>query len=184
MNHIAVVGFPELSAEDQEWIEGIRASHDPQAGRLPVHVTFVFPCRTAPGPVIAEMIAVAAAMGPVSFRVTAVDAVADATGGGAHVFFMPDDEASGAIAALHDRLYEGELRPHLRTDLAFIPHLTVAAAGSLAECRALADAFRERGGRVRGTVAEIALLDIATSPATTLSRCRLSGGAGRPGCRP
>ena len=28
MSHIAVVGYPELSAEDQEWIERVRASHD------------------------------------------------------------------------------------------------------------------------------------------------------------
>ena len=80
MNHIAVVGYPELSAEDQEWIERVRASHDPQAGRLPVQVTFVFPCIAAPARVIAEMNAVAAAMGPVSFRVTAIEAFADATG--------------------------------------------------------------------------------------------------------
>ena len=91
---------------------------------------------------------------------------------------------AGAFTALHDRLYDGELQPHLRTDIAFNPHLTVAAAGSLGECRALADSLRERGARVRGRVAELALLDVTTSPAQTLYLCRLSGGAGVPGRRP
>jgi len=176
VNHIAVVGFPELSAEDQEWIERIRASHDPHAGRLPVHVTFVFPCVAAPRLAVAEMNAAAAASGPFAFRVAGVEAVADETGAGAHVFLVPDDRACAAITSLHDRLYEAALRPHLRTDIPFIPHLTVAAAADVDACRTLADALRERGSRVHGTVAEIVLLDVTTSPAQPLYRCRLSGG--------
>ena len=39
----AVVAFPLLDADDRQWIESIRAKHDPEAKRIAAHFTLVFP---------------------------------------------------------------------------------------------------------------------------------------------
>ena len=50
----------------------------------------------------------------------------DVVHGGAHVFVVPD-EGRDQIARLHDELYAGVLRQHLREDIAFVSHVTIAA---------------------------------------------------------
>ena len=42
-SRMAVVAYPLLSAEDDEWVASIRAAHDPQASVLPAHFTLAFP---------------------------------------------------------------------------------------------------------------------------------------------
>ena len=39
----AVVTFPLLDADDRQWLESIRAKHDPEAKRIAAHFTLVFP---------------------------------------------------------------------------------------------------------------------------------------------
>jgi hypothetical protein len=40
---LPVVAYPELGDTERAWIESIRSRHDPQANRLGVHFTLVFP---------------------------------------------------------------------------------------------------------------------------------------------
>jgi hypothetical protein len=39
----AVVAFPTFEAADRQWIESIRAKHDPEAKRIAAHFTLIFP---------------------------------------------------------------------------------------------------------------------------------------------
>ena len=42
---VAVVAYPTLADHDRVWIEYVRQAHDPQAVRIAVHFTLVFPSR-------------------------------------------------------------------------------------------------------------------------------------------
>lgn len=156
---LAVVSYPLLEEDDRRWIEAIRARHDPQAARLGVHFTLVFPAQVLPAEAAMEVSTVARAATPITFAIRRARAVPDPLGGGAHVFLVPD-EGREEIARLHDQLYQGVLQPHLREDGPFTPHLTVAAGSDLNWCEDLAQALNGHQRTVRGTLASIELINV------------------------
>lgn len=175
-SRIAVVGYPVLSEADHRWIESVRQRHDPQAGRIRAHVTMVFPCHAALDDAHAAVNAACSSCVPIPFTIRGAEAVGNAIGGGASVFLIPDDRACARITTLHDRLYQGVLKNHLRRDIPFLPHITVAADSSLERCQALARELSERCRSISGTVDAIDLLDVGPTPLATLHRFLLAGG--------
>jgi 2'-5' RNA ligase len=168
----AVVAYPTLTATDRDWIESVRARHDPRADMIAAHVTLAFPAVMYPTALVREAAIAAATCVPVSFAIGAARAVPDAIGGGAHVFLVID-EGRDAIAALHDRLYAGALARHLRTDVPFIPHITVAAHADLAWCRDFADNLNRTLPRMRGTLDTLDVIAVGASHVETLAHLPL-----------
>lgn len=166
---IAVVAYPVLAPDDARWIEAVRAAHDPNHQRLRAHVTLVFPVEAAG--LEAHVAAIAASVAPIRFVLREVRAVRDhATGAGGHVFLVPD-EGAAAITALHDRLYTGPLAPHLRADLPFIPHVTIAANRDFGACERLAAQLRVE---IRGELHAIDVLELGAGDVRTLARYPLT----------
>ena len=148
---VAVVAYPQLAPPDQAWIDATRTAHDPRAAWIRAHVTLVFPCDATD--IDAHVASVVRDSAPIELVLRELRAVRDAYAGrGGHVFLVPD-EGADAITALHDRLYTGPLAPHLRADLPFVPHMTVAADADFDACERIA-------ARLRGEIQPIrAVLD-------------------------
>lgn len=115
----AIVWFPSLPAGNP--IEPFRALHDPLATRIRAHVTLVFPFPTL---LTSTQIAshVKRIIGnwpplPVSFR--DVESIQEE-----FTILMMRDK-SEAVIALHDKLYTGVLKPFLRAEMEYRPHITV-----------------------------------------------------------
>jgi len=161
MTVLAIVSYPSISEDDRHWIESVRAKHDPQATRIGVHFTLVFPIDASPAAVAAEVAAVAAAARPIPFTIRRARAVADVVGAGCHVFLVPR-EGRVEIATLHDRLYQGALRPYLRADIPFTPHMTIAAGSDLAECEGLIQELSLDHRTVQGALRRIELVNLET----------------------
>jgi len=121
------------------------------------------------------MAAVGAALAPIPFRVVRVQAVRDAIGPGGHVFLLPDEQSTARITAMHDRLYEGELRGYLRQDIAFVPHVTVAADRDFGLCETLAERLTADFRAITGIISGIELVDVESTPVATLHQCPLQG---------
>ena len=168
MARVAVVSYPALDGAALDWIESIRAQHDPQAARIPPHFTLVFPV-DAPADIRGEITRVSARHGPITFVIRSAIAMPDVVHGGAHVFLVPD-EGRDQIARLHDELYAGVLRPHLREDLAFVPHITIAAHGDVRWCKAYAERLNGTLLPVRGVIESVTLVDVTTTKIDTLAR--------------
>jgi 2'-5' RNA ligase len=83
------------------------------------------------------------------------------------------EEGRDDIAALHDRLYEGVLRPHLRDDTPFLPHITVGECRDLGECERLAKTLNREHLAVRGTVLSIDLIEVGNEGVKTPTRVPL-----------
>jgi 2'-5' RNA ligase len=77
--------------------------------------------------------------------------------------FLMAARGAASITALHDKLYTRSLQPHLRRDLAYEPHITLARYASLDSLDAAAaeaeEEFREELGDV---VREAALLSVGS----------------------
>src|SRR5437588_8519551 len=113
MTKLAIVAYPVLAGSDHQWIEANRAQHDPQARRIRAHFTLLFPAQVDLEAVTAHAQAVCGALRPIPFTIKHAEAVHDAPGAGGYVFLVPET-GNSEIVALHDRLYNGALRAHLR----------------------------------------------------------------------
>ena len=68
---------------------------------------------------------------------------------------------AASIRGLHDRLYTRSLLPHLRRDLAYEPHITLARYAEFARLEAaLADAREQFGDEFADVIREVTLLAV------------------------
>ena len=115
----------EAAVSDLAWIEGLRRAHNPNDSLVAAHVTLVFGFASpAPAVAISHARDVGRRFAPFDYALTSARAVRDLSGDGSHVFLVPGPGAA-EIVALHDALYGGPLAGQLRTDIPFIPHVTV-----------------------------------------------------------
>lgn len=151
----AVAWFPAFDGIER--IEAFRRAHDPMAAFIPVHLTLVFPFATALTRLQVEthVRRVASRWPPIpaSFR-------------GARLFaneflFLMAAQGAASIVGLHDALYTRSLRIHLRRDLPYEPHLTIARDPSLAALEAAHDEARDAfRGEFRDVMRSVALLAV------------------------
>jgi 2'-5' RNA ligase len=158
----AVVAFPLLDKNDRQWIESIRAKHDPEAKRIAAHFTLVFPAVLPLRAIEAHVERVARSTEPFRVLLRRATVAPDPLGSSGHVFLIPED-GRDALAGLHERLYEGALQRQLRRNASFTPHMTVAAGTALDPLHALAGELNARGLGVRGSISEIVLVEVTTA---------------------
>ena len=155
----AVVAFPLLDADDRQWIESIRAKHDPEAKRIAAHFTLVFPTVMSARATEAHLTRVAHSTEPIRFVLRRAAVVPDALGSAGHVFLLPED-GRDALAGLHDRLYDGALQAHVRRNATFTPHITVAAGTAIEPLHTIAGELNAKGMSIRGSISEIVLVEV------------------------
>ena len=154
----AVVAFPTFEVADRQWIESIRAKHDPEAKRIAAHFTLIFPAILPLRETEAHVARVAQSMEPMRFVLRRAAVVPDHLGTAGHVFLLPDD-GRDALVGLHDRLNQGVPQPHWKRGVSFTPHVTVAA-GTLEPLHALAGDLNAKGLTIRGSVSAVVLVDV------------------------
>jgi 2'-5' RNA ligase len=143
--------------EGLERIEAFRARHDPSAGDVGTHLTLVFPFATALKRLQVETHVLRVVSRwppiPVTFRHVRLHAN--------EFLFLTASRGAASIAALHDKLYTRSLAAHLRCDLPYEPHITLARH---AEFDRLDAAFHEArdalDGEFSGVIREVALLAV------------------------
>jgi len=152
----AVAWFPAFAG--MEKIEQFRREHDPVADRIAAHVSLVFPFPTQLTALQVEThvrrIVSKWPPIPVTFRRVRTEA-------NEFVFLMVS-RGRASIVALHDRLYTRSLAAHLRRDLSYEPHITIARHADFATLEAAheeaSDLFR---GEFAGVIREASLLAVA-----------------------
>jgi 2'-5' RNA ligase len=172
----AVIAFPLLDADDKQWIESIRAKHDPEAKRIASHFTLVFPAVMPLRAIEAHVSRVAHATEPIRFVLRRAAVAPDAVGSGGHVFLIPED-GRDALAGLHERLYEGVLQPDARRSASFTPHLTVAAGTAIDPLHTLAGELNTKGLNIRGSISELVLVEVTSSGIQQAGRFELGSTA-------
>ena len=151
----AVAWFPRF--DGLAGVEAFRGRHDPMASIIAAHLTLVFPFPTALTRLQVETHVKRVASRwppiPVTFRAVRMHA-------NEFVFLMAS-RGSASITALHDRLYTRSIRPYLRADLPYEPHITIARHASLPALEAAFDEAREAFGRdLDDVMREVSLLAI------------------------
>jgi 2'-5' RNA ligase len=153
MPRLLTVCFPELSPRAEAFVTEFRQKHDaPRHERIQAHFTLVFGC-TALGldEYTSHVAAVARMSKPISFSCKYAMLGNDDQSEIAYVFLVPD-EGNAEISLLHDRLYTGLLRPHLRLDLPYIPHITIGTTTGREEAKQLCDELNRDGVSIQGSL--------------------------------
>lgn len=176
-----IVAWPRLTEMDAGLLESFRRVHDVEnAGAIAAHWTLVFPVplkEVRQGALSAHMHTVAARHAPVSFHCRHMLVFNNAASPLYHLFLVPD-EGFSALCRLHDDLYTGCLRPHLRLDIPFVPHVTVATSGDAAALKDLADAWNAGGRVISGQITHLTRVrdhGLWTEPVESVA---LGGGGG------
>jgi 2'-5' RNA ligase len=137
-------------------IEQLRSQFDPAAQRIPAHVTLVFPFvpRVSDLYLVDAMNDLGQNYDPIEFVLGPLICV-DSYG------FLPVVRGRRLITELHDRLYGGELRPHLSAQFPYMPHLTVGRYNNEEACSLLRHACENLQLNKTGLLSEMVLVDIA-----------------------
>ncbi len=122
---LVALSYPTFSTRDLLWMQEMRAEHDRLYETVEPHFTFVFPVTGVPEAEFAREIASqASGARRIPFLLEKVAVEKDSSSDYTNVYLVPT-EGYGEITELHDRLYRGTLRPKLRPDLPYVPHITV-----------------------------------------------------------
>ena len=170
----AVVAFPLLEPDDKQWIESIRAKHDPEAKNIAAHITLVFPAVLSLRTIEAHLSRVARTTEPIRFVLRRAAVVPDAVGEGGHVFLYADD-GRDALVGLHERLYEGLAHSPPKWHASFTPHVTVAASPSIDPLHTLAGELNAQALTIRGSISELVVVDVTPAEIRHVANYPLGG---------
>ena len=151
----AVAWFPTFRGLDE--VEAFRRRHDPMAAEVPAHLSLVFPFPTALTPLQIEVHVqrVVSRFPPIPVTFRRVRSEAN------EFVFLMASRGAASIRELHDRLYTRSLRPHLREDLPYDPHITIGRHANIDHLEAaLAEAEEHFGGEYSDVMREVALLSV------------------------
>jgi 2'-5' RNA ligase len=151
----AVAWFPAITGAEP--FRAFRHRHDPLHA-IPAHLTLVFPF---PTPLSAMQVEshvrkVASGWPPIPVTLRSVRAHAN------EFVFLMARRGCASITGLHDKLYTRSLRPHLRRDLPYEPHVTLARCMQPDQLEAaLAEAEESFAGEFSEVMREVTLLAVA-----------------------
>ena len=171
---LLLLAYPRLAKADHEWIQRLRARHNPEHFKLVgPHFTLVFPVDDmAVDRFTAHAGACLKDAPQIRFVLRRAMAVNDPPHRESHVFLVPD-EGHEALVALHRRLYTGPLAGALRSDIAFTPHITVGNSTDHPAAAALAREIDAAGMNIPGTIDAVNAVRLQRRKVETLERFRL-----------
>ncbi len=169
-----VVAYPELRPEDLEKIQNFRSQHDElYFNVVDPHFTFVFPVTGISQEEFTREIKLRATnFKNIDFIIRGAKVHNDAFSDFFHVFLVPD-EGNEQIIELHDKLYSGKLKEHLRTDLEYIPHIGVGNSKDKSVCTKLADGWNAKEFAISGVISKVTVVKYEENKITELEEIEL-----------
>jgi 2'-5' RNA ligase len=176
MHRLFTVSYPVVSPESSALISRFRERHDARQHQVvDAHFTLVFGCDAVPLPEYTAHVAeVAAASRAITFSCRYAMLGADDESETAYVYLVPD-EGYAEVSLLHDRLYTGPLRTHLRLGLPYIPHITIGTLDNRGHAKALCDELNQRSVCIEGCLQSLSVGTVEGSRFHNLSVHALGG---------
>ncbi|CAH2463990.1 MULTISPECIES: 2'-5' RNA ligase family protein [Bacillus] len=107
-------------------IESMREKYDPLFGLIPPHITIVFPFESSVSNDDLKLHILNVSKGIHTIEIEFASRISSE----GDYLFLEVERGKEKIEELHDRLYTGPLLQFLRTDIPYIPHVTVGRKGS------------------------------------------------------
>ena len=165
---LAVASYPQISSEDQQWIQTYRKDHDIYFDLIPPHFSLVFPTYGfQPESFIQEIRKQARDQPSIEFEIRCAIRNNDLTNDYWHVLLVPD-QGFGQMVKLHNRLYQGLLSHTERLDIDFIPHLAIGNTKDPQECKAMVEGINAQDIDIKGVIHTIDVLAYKNQKLSTI----------------
>ncbi len=154
------VAYPKLSKSAESLILEFRRQHDQRyVDVIDAHWTMIFPGSTEgiDEQQMREHIAtIASASDQVEFCCRYALVYDDDSSDDYYIFLVPD-EGFSQISQLHDHLYSDFMRPQLRLDIPYVPHMGIATSKDPDHLYELAQEWNAAGHEISGVIDSLTL---------------------------
>lgn len=154
------LAYPTIDRNDRELIHEFRRLHDAKyVDVVDAHWTMIFPGSTKDfdsSDLHDHIARVAANFSPINF-ICRYALVYDDDGSDDYYIFLVPDEGFSQISLLHDALYSGMMRPYLRLDIPYVPHVGIATSTDKDHLYRLATEWNDRRREIRGRIDSLTL---------------------------
>jgi 2'-5' RNA ligase len=154
------LAYPNIDTNDRDLIHDFRRLHDVKyVDVVDAHWTMIFPGSTKdidPSTLHDHIARVAANFSPIDFICRYALVYDDESNDDYYIFLVPD-EGFSQISLLHDALYSGLMRPCLRLDIPFVPHVGIATSKDKDHLYRLATEWNSCGKAIRGRIDSLTL---------------------------
>jgi len=171
---LLVLAFPVIDAKDIEWIQSWRKKNDKLFYEIvEPHFTIVFAVddKTEEG-FIKEIEEQSKGIRKIEFEIKKAIVHKDEFKEYYHEFLVPE-KGYGEIVALHDKLYAGNLVPHLRRDIEYIPHIGIGNSKDKMKCEWDVDDINAQRLFIKGSIETLTILEYANDEAERIKEIRL-----------
>jgi len=154
-----VVAYPDLSTFDMDWIQEYRQKEDAlYYDVIAPHFTLVFPVFDIEESVfLEEMEQITKELRSFTFTLRSATINKDSFNDYFHTFLVPD-EGNSNIIKIHDSLYSGLLKEHLRLDIDFIPHMGIGNSLDKKACKNMVDSWNIADFEIKGSVSKLTVI--------------------------
>jgi hypothetical protein len=160
---LVVIGYPKIDKNDYNWIQEARKKSDElYFNVVNPHFTFVFPVSSvSKEDLIKHCQNILSETKKFAFEIKKATTEKDAFNEYTHTFIILD-KGSAEIIQIHDKLYTGILKPELREDIPYIPHIGIGNNKDPKICEELAKEINDKNISIKGTIdsLDIAVLNI------------------------
>jgi len=168
--NLHVVAYPQLSQADYELIQACRKEYNSLYSIIEPHFTLVFSVQDIEAAdFIGEVRKRGAGFGPIEFTFRCAIITPDVISGYYDAFLVPD-EGFSKVVRLHDSLYSGLLAPHHRLDIAYTPHLSIAASPDVHKIKKIIDSWNEKEFAIKGTISTLDIINYENRVISTIER--------------
>jgi 2'-5' RNA ligase len=154
------LAYPLLDEKDRKLIHDFRKLHDTKyVDVVDAHWTMIFPSSTQgidSSTLHDHISSVARNFSPIEFICRYALVYDDDSSDDFYIFLVPD-EGFSQISLLHDALYSGLMRPYLRLDIPYVPHIGIATSKDKDHLYRLATEWNSRGKAIRGSIDSLTL---------------------------
>lgn len=150
------LAYPEFSQEDAASIAQFRQVNDQAMVHVvAAHWTMIFPVEAVSADDLqAHVGEVAQRWEAIPFTCRYAMLHADRLSDNYYLFLVPDDGFS-TICRLHDDLYTGIMRPYLRLDLPYVPHLGIGTSKDPSRLKDAGDQWNRQRRAMAGRIAKL-----------------------------
>lgn len=169
-----VVSYPKISKKNYDWIQKVRQKNDElYFNIIKPHFTLVFPLSSVfKKDLIKHSKTILSKTKKFEFLIKKAVIEKDAFNKYTHTFLVPDN-GYNKIIKLHNKLYTGILKPELKKDIPYIPHIGIGNNKNPEISRKLAEEINTQKIIINGLIDKIDICEYENDKITTIGIVRL-----------
>lgn len=173
---LLAIAYPELNKEDFELIQDFRKKYDKQFSIAAPHFTFVFPIEHIDIKTFTEETQ-KQLNGITSFSFCLRSAMVNKDFfTNEFLAFLIPREGHHEMIHLHDKLYSQAFLKYLRSDIPFIPHITVGHFADKITCQEKITEWNKNNFKIEGQITSVVIISYQDKKVKTLKKIKLVKG--------